>query len=330
MTVLRDRDPVATRMAYGDALAALGEAHEDVVALDADLAVSTMSIKFGRKFPGRFFNVGAAEANMMSMACGLATTGKVPYASTFAIFATGRAYDQVRVGIAHNELRVRVCASHGGLSLGEDGATHQMIEDIALMRAMPKMQVVVPADYNQAYRAVIDSYDREGPMYMRFGRPPTPFLYDEVPATLGGGIDVLREGKDISIFACGHMVWRALDAAEELHREGIDAEVLNVAIVKPLDSEAVLSSLARTGLAVTAEEHRTAGGLADAVRAVAAEQYPVPVLAVGVGDTFGISGTGEAVMERFGLTAAGIADTVRQALVLKPMVRHSPVLDGDD
>jgi transketolase len=331
VTPVRERDPVATRMAYGDALLALGEQHSDVVALDADLAVSTQSIKFGKQFPERFFNVGAAEANMMSMACGLATTGKVPYASTFAIFATGRAYDQVRVGIAHNELPVRVCASHGGLSLGEDGATHQMIEDVALMRAMPKMQVIVPADYNQAYRAVLDSYEREGPLYMRFGRPATPFVYDEVPESLGGGVDVLREGSDVSIFACGHMVWRALDAAEELQRdEGIDAEVLNVSIIKPLDSEAVLSSLARTGLAVTAEEHRTAGGLADAVRAVAAEQYPVPVLAVGVGDTFGVSGTGEAVMERFGLTAAGIADTARQALVMKPVVRHSPVLGGSE
>jgi len=331
MTAVRDKDPVATRMAYGDALVELGERHENVVALDADLAVSTQSIKFGKKFPERFFNVGTAEANMMSMACGLATTGKVPFASTFAIFATGRAYDQVRLGIAHNELKVRVCASHGGLSLGEDGASHQMVEDIALMRAMPKMQVIVPADYNQAYRAVLDSYEREGPLYMRFGRPATPFIYDDVPETLGGGVDVLREGRDISIFACGHMVWRALDAAEALHREdGIDAEVVNVAIIKPLDSEGVLASLARTGLAVTAEEHRTAGGLADAIRSVAAEQYPVPILALGVEDTFGVSGTGEAVMERFGLTAAGIADTVRQALVLKPVVRHSPVLDGDE
>jgi transketolase len=331
MTSVRDKDPVATRMAYGDALVELGERHENVVALDADLAVSTQSIKFGRKFPERFFNVGTAEANMMSMACGLATTGKVPFASTFAIFATGRAYDQVRLGIAHNELKVRVCASHGGLSLGEDGASHQMVEDIALMRAMPKMQVIVPADYNQAYRAVLDSYEREGPLYMRFGRPATPFIYDDVPETLGGGVDVLREGRDISIFACGHMVWRALDAAEALHREdGIDAEVVNVAIIKPLDSEGVLASLARTGLAVTAEEHRTTGGLADAIRSVAAEQYPVPILALGVEDTFGMSGTGEAVMERFGLTAAGIADTVRQALVLKPVVRHSPVVDGDE
>src|ERR687892_2823019 len=212
-------EPIATRHAYGDALLELGEAHEEVVALDADLAVSTQSIKFGKAFPDRFFNCGAAEANMMSMACGLAATGKVPYASTFAIFATGRAYDQIRLGIAHNELRVRVCASHGGLSLGEDGASHQMIEDIALMRAMPRMQVVVPADYHQAYRAVLESYDREGPLYMRFGRPATPIVYDEIPDTLGDGVDVLREGKDITFVATGHMVWRALEAAESLGRE---------------------------------------------------------------------------------------------------------------
>jgi transketolase len=317
--------PQPTRKGYGDALLELGEQHPDVVALDADLSVSTQSAGFGKKFPERFFNVGTAEANMMSMACGLATTGKVPYASSFAIFATGRAYDQVRLGIAHNELKVRVCASHGGLSLGEDGASHQMIEDIALMRAMPKMQVVVPADYNQAFRAVIESYDREGPMYMRFGRPATPFVYDQIPDTLGKGTDVLREGKDISIFACGHMVWRALEAAAQLARDdGVEAEVVNVAIIKPLDSETVLASLARTGVAVTAEEHRKAGGLADAVRTVAAENYPVPVLAVGVDDTFGLSGTGEAVMERFGLTAAGIADAARQALLMRPVVRHSP------
>jgi transketolase len=324
-------EPIATRHGYGDALVELGEAHEDVVALDADLAVSTQSMKFGKAYPERFFNVGTAEANMMSMACGLAATGKVPYCSTFAVFAAGRAYDQVRVGIAHNELKVRIGASHGGVSLGEDGATHQMIEDIALMRAMPRMQVVVPADYNQAYRATIESYDKDEPMYMRFGRPSTPIVYEEIPETLGEGVDVLRQGKDISIIACGHMVWRALEAADELAREdGVDAEVVNVAIVKPLDSEGVMTSLARTGVAVTAEEHRKAGGLGDAIRTVAAEQYPVPILAVGVDDTFGVSGTGEAVMERFGLTAAGIADAVRQALVLKPVVKHSPVLDTDD
>src|SRR6266536_1039786 len=205
-------DPIATQHAYGDALVDLGEQHADVVALDADLAVSTQSIKFGKRFPERFFNVGAAEANMMSMACGLAATGKVPYCSTFAIFAAGRAYDQVRLGVAHNELKVRIGASHGGVSLGEDGASHQMIEDIALMRAMPKMTVVVPADYNQAYRATMESYERDEPMYMRFGRPATPVVYDEIPESLGTGVDVLREGKDISLIATGHMVWRAIEA----------------------------------------------------------------------------------------------------------------------
>ncbi len=190
-------EPGATRNAYGAALVELGEAHEDVVALDADLSVSTQSAKFGAAFPERFFNVGAAEANMMSMACGLAATGKRPYASTFAIFATGRAYDQIRLGIAHNELPVKICASHGGVSLGEDGASHQMIEDIALMRVMPHMTVVVPADYNQAYRATLESYELDEPAYLRFGRPATPVVYEEVPKTLGHGVDVLREGKDI-------------------------------------------------------------------------------------------------------------------------------------
>ena len=264
---------------------------------------------------------------MMSMACGLAATGKVPYASTFAIFASGRAYDQVRLGIAHNELKVRIGASHGGVSLGEDGASHQMIEDVALMRAMPRMQVVVPADYNQAYRAVIDSYEaNDEPMYLRFGRPATPIIYDEIPATMGNGVDVLREGKDITLIATGHMVWRALDAAETLEAEdGVEAEVVNVSIIKPLASAPILESISKTGVAVTAEEHRVAGGLADAVRTVAAEQHPVPIFAVGMGDEFGLSGTGEACMEHFGLTASGIADRAREALLLKPIVSRPPL-----
>jgi transketolase len=324
-------EPIATRQAYGDALVALGEGHEEVVALDADLAVSTQSIKFGKRFPERFFNCGAAEAGMMSMACGLAATGKVPYASTFAIFATGRAYDQIRLGIAHNELKVRIGASHGGVSLGEDGASHQMIEDIALMRVMPRMQVVVPADYNQAYRAVIESYERfEAPMYLRFGRPSTPIVYEEIPETLGRGVDVLREGKDISIFACGHMVWRALDAAETLSREdGVEAEVVNVSIIKPLYSETVIESLAKTGVGVTAEEHRVVGGLGDAIREAAAEQHPVPVFALGMEDEFGVSGTADACMEHFGLTAAGILEAAREALLKKPIVSHPPIHGGN-
>jgi transketolase len=319
-------EPIATRQAYGDALVALGEEHEDVVALDADLASSTQSIKFGKAFPDRFFNCGAAEANMMSMACGMAVTGKVPYCSTFAVFAAGRAYDQVRLGIAHNELPVRIAASHGGVSLGEDGASHQMIEDIALMRAMPKMRVVVPADYNQAYGATIDSYEREEPMYMRFGRPATPIVYDEIPDELGAGVDVLREGKDITLIATGHMVWRAIEAADVLEREdGVEAEVLNVSVIKPIHSEPVLESLSKTGVCVTAEEHRVVGGLADAVRQVSAEQHPVPIFAVGMGDEFGISGSSEACMEHFGLTASGIVDRAREALVLKPIVSRPPL-----
>jgi transketolase len=319
-------EPIATRHAYGDALLELGERHSDVVALDADLAVSTQAMKFGKRFPERFFNVGAAEANMMSIACGLAATGKRPYCSTFAIFAAGRAYDQVRLGIAHNELPVRIGASHGGVSLGEDGASHQMIEDIALMRAMPRMQVIVPADYNQAYRATMDSYERDEPMYLRFGRPATPIVYDEIPESLGDGVDITREGKDITFIATGHMVWRAMEAAETLDREdGVEAEVLNVSVIKPLHSEPILESLSKTGVAVTAEEHRVVGGLADAVRQVAAEQHPVPIFAVGMGDEFGISGTGEACMEHFGLTARGIVDRAREALVLKPIVSRPPL-----
>jgi transketolase len=319
-------EPTATRHAYGDALAELGELNEDVVALDADLAVSTQSIKFGKRFPERFFNVGAAEANMMSMACGLAASGKVPYCSTFAIFAAGRTYDQVRLGIAHNGLKVRIGASHGGVSLGEDGASHQMIEDIALMRAMPRMTVVVPADYNQAYGATLGSYQREEPMYMRFGRPATPIVYPDIPQSLGRGVDILREGRDITLIGTGHMVWRAIEAARLLEQEdGVEAEVLNVSIVKPLHSETILESLGKTGVAVTAEEHRVVGGLADAVRQLAAEQHPVPIFAVGMGDEFGVSGTGEACMEHFGLTAHGIADRTREALVLKPIVSRPPL-----
>ena len=233
----------------------------------------------------------------------------------------------MRLGIAHNELKVRIGASHGGVSLGEDGASHQMIEDIALMRAMPRMQVVVPADYNQAYRAVIDSYEaNDEPMYMRFGRPATPIVYEDIPEAMGNGVDVIREGSDISLIATGHMVWRALEAAESLEREdGVEAEVINVAIIKPLASAPILESLSKTGVAVTAEEHRVAGGLADAVRTVAAEQHPVPIFAVGLGDEFGISGTGEACMEHFGLTASGIADRAREALLLKPIVSRPPL-----
>ena len=322
-------EPIATRQAYGDALDRRSASeHDDVVALDADLAVLDAVDQVRQGFPERFFNCGAAEANMMSMACGLAATGKVPYASTFAIFASGRAYDQVRLGIAHNELKVRIGASHGGVSLGEDGASHQMIEDIALMRAMPRMQVVVPADYNQAYRAVIDSYEvNDEPMYMRFGRPATPIVYERDPgdarrrrrrAPRGQGHHPDRHRPHGLAGARGGRVARARGRGRGRGDQRLDHQ----AAAPP---QPILESLSKTGVAVTAEEHRVAGGLADAVRTVAAEQHPVPIFAVGMGDEFGISGTGEACMEHFGLTARGIADRAREALLLKPIVSRPPL-----
>lgn len=318
MAGIQGLDALPTRKAYGVALVELGEQHDDVVALDCDLAVSTQSVNFGKRFPERFFNMGAAEANMMSVSCGLAVTGKIPYASTFAVFATGRSYDQIRLSIAHNELPVRICASHGGLTVGEDGASHQMIEDIALMRAMPHMQVIVPADYNQAYAAIHQSYDVDGPVYIRLGRPNVPQLYAEPPKVFGAGADVLREGSDISIFATGHMVARALDAADLLQeQDGVAAEVVNIASIKPLDTDVVVKSIEKTGVAITSEEHRVVGGLADAIREAAAENHPVRVLAHGVGDEFGRSGKAEDVMQHYGLTADGIAARAREALSTK-------------
>ena len=321
-------EPTATRAAYGEALADLGEAHEDDRRARRRPRRLDPVDQVRQALPGPVLQLRRrrGEHDVDGLRAGGDRQG-ARTASTFAIFASGRAYDQVRLGIAHNELKVRIGASHGGVSLGEDGASHQMIEDIALMRAMPRMQVVVPADYNQAYRAVIDSYEaNDEPMYMRFGRPATPIVYEEIPETLGDGVDVLREGKDISLIATGHMVWRAMEAAESLEAEdGVEAEVLNVSIIKPLASAPILESLSKTGVAVTAEEHRVAGGLADAVRTVAAEQHPVPIFAVGMGDEFGLSGTGEACMEHFGLTARGIADRAREALLLKPIVSRPPL-----
>ncbi|MCL4472379.1 MAG: transketolase family protein [Actinobacteria bacterium] len=294
--------PRATREAYGEALLELGKRHENVVALDADLAGSTKSGQFGKAFPERFFNVGVAEANMMGMAAGFAISGKISYASTFAVFATGRAFDQVRQSIAQPRLPVRVCASHGGLTVGEDGCTHQSVEDIGLMRLLPNMRVVVPADFNQTYAAVLESYEIEGPMYIRTGRPKTPFLYDVPPKSLGRGADVLREGTDISLFACGIMVVRALEAAEVLKKRDISAEVVNVSIIKPIDVDAVAASLGKTGCAVTAEEHSIIGGLGDAVQEVAAECCPVRIGRLGIKDVFGKSGTPDQLLEDFHLT----------------------------
>lgn len=310
---MSQQKPRATREAYGEALLELGKRHEDVVALDADLAGSTKSAAFGKAFPQRFFNAGVAEANMMNMAAGLAVGGKIPYASTFAVFATGRAFDQIRQGIAQPRLPVRICASHGGLTVGEDGCSHQSIEDIGLMRLLPNMRVVVPADFNQTYAAVLESHELEGPMYIRTGRPAVPFLYEKPPQELGRGSDVLRGGSDISLFACGIMVSKALDAAEILAQRDISAEVVNVCVIKPIDIDAVVGSLTKTGCGVIAEEHSIIGGLGDAVQEVAGELCPVRLGRLGIKDTFGKSGHPEKLLEEFGLTAdnlVGLAEHV--------------------
>ncbi|MCL6106165.1 MAG: transketolase family protein [Actinobacteria bacterium] len=300
--------PRATREAYGEALLELGARHPEVVALDADLSGSTKSGNFAAAYPQRFFNAGVAEANMMNMAAGLAIGGKIPYASTFAVFATGRAFDQVRQSIAQPRLPVRICASHGGLTVGEDGCTHQSIEDIGLMRMLPNMRVVVPADFNQTYAAVIESYNLPGPMYLRTGRPNVPFLYEQVPEGLGNGCDILKEGSDISIFACGIMVAKALEAARRLEKRDIDAEVVNVSIIKPIDADTVAGSLSKTGRAITAEEHSIIGGLGDAVAEVAAEQCPVRIGRLGIKDTFGKSGHPDQLLEEFHLTVADLVN----------------------
>lgn len=306
--------PRATREAYGEALLELGREHDDVVALDADLSGSTMSKLFAAEFPERFFNVGVAEANMMSIAAGLAVSGKVSYASTFAVFATGRAFDQVRQGIAQPNLPVRICASHGGITVGEDGSSHQSVEDIGLMRMLPNMKVVVPADFNQTYAAVIESHEYAGPMYIRTGRAKLPFVYSQMPAGLGSGADVLKSGSDISIFACGIMVAKALEAAELLAKRDIDAEVVNVSVIKPIDVDTVAASLEKTGCAVTAEEHSVIGGLGDAVSKIAAEYRPVRIGRLGIQDVFGKSGTPDQLLEEFHLTAGHLAGLAGQVL----------------
>lgn len=304
----------ATREAYGDALLELGERHGNVVALDADLTGSTMSKLFAAEFPERFFNVGVAEANMMSIAAGLAISGKLPYASTFAVFATGRAFDQVRQGIAQPRLPVRICASHGGITVGEDGCSHQSVEDVGLMRILPNMKVVVPADYNQMYAAVLESYDHPGPVYIRSGRAKLPFVYPEIPAGLGAGADVLRHGTDISIFACGIMVDKALEAADILAQRDISAEVVNVSVIKPIDIDTVVASLTKTGCAVAAEEHSIIGGLADAVSEVATEHCPVRIGRLGIKDVFGKSGAPEQLLEEYNLTSGHLVELAQQVL----------------
>ncbi len=311
-------DKIATREAYGAALAELGEKYPNVVVFDADLAEATKTGVFKKKFPDRFFDCGIAEGNMMSVAAGVASTGKIPFASTFAMFAAGRAYEQVRNCIGYPHLNVKIGATHAGISVGEDGATHQCNEDIALMRTIPGMTVICPADGVEAKAAVEAAILHDGPVYLRFGRAAVPYLYNEAEYKfeLGKGIK-LTEGSDVTIVATGLMVSVALEAKELLAAEGISAEIINIHTIKPLDEELILSSAKKTGCVVTAEEHSIVGGLGGAVCEALAGANPVPVLRVGVEDRFGRSGKVPALLEEYGLTAANIAAKAKAAIALK-------------
>ncbi|NLJ34453.1 MAG: transketolase family protein [Firmicutes bacterium] len=310
-------EKIATRDAYGEALAQLGRSNPDIVVLDADLSGSTKTAVFAREFPQRFFNMGIAEANMMGTAAGLAAAGKIPFASTFAVFATGRAFDQVRNSICYPQLNVKIAATHAGLTVGEDGASHQSVEDIALMRALPNMTVLVPADGVEARLAVRAAAEHVGPVYLRLGRPKVPVIFgDDYSFEIGRAVR-LREGSDVTLAACGYMVGPALAAAKLLAGEGIEARVLNMSTLKPLDGDALLAAARETGALVTAEEHSIIGGLGSAVAEFLGQEYPVPVLRVGIGDTFGESGPPEELLEKYGLTAGDILAAAKKAMGMK-------------
>ena len=308
----------ATRESYGAALAELGEKY-DFLVLDADLAAATKTGVFKKKFPDRFFNCGIAEGNMMSVAAGIASTGKTVFASTFAMFAAGRAFEQVRNSIGYPHLNVKIGATHAGITVGEDGATHQCNEDIALMRTIPGMTIISPADAGEAYEAVKAAVDYEGPVYLRFGRFAVPNLTPEIEGykfEIGKGV-MMREGSDVSIIANGYMVHLALEAADMLASEGIDAEVINIHTVKPIDKEIIVKSAKKCGAVVTAEEHSVIGGLGSAVCEVLCESSPAPCVRVGVEDKFGRSGKVPELLEIYGLTAKNIADKARIAVKMK-------------
>lgn len=301
---------IATRESYGNALAALGAEHSDVVVLDADLAGATKTSVFKKAFPDRHFDCGIAEANMIVVAAGLSTTGLVPFASSFAMFAAGRAFEQVRNSIGYPHLNVKIGATHGGISVGEDGASHQCCEDFALMRSIPGMVVMSPADDVEARAMVKAAYEYVGPVYMRFGRAAVPVIHEEgTPFTIGKG-ETLRDGGDVAILANGLMVYEALQAAEALEKDGIHAMVVNLATIKPLDEELVLAAAKKCGRVVTCEEHSIIGGLGEAVCALLSEKCPTPVRRVGVNDVFGHSGPAAQVLRDFGLSAAHIVETV--------------------
>ena len=306
-----------TRSGFGAGLVLAGRENPRVLALTADLKPSVKMGDFSKEFPERFIECGIAEANMVGVASGLALTGYVPFAASFAEFVSGRVYDQVRQEVAYGRTNVKLASSHAGVTLGEDGATHQAMEDVALMRALPNMTVLVPCDYNQTVQATLAAARFEGPVYLRFGRPSVPNFTDPDEPFEIGKVYNLNPGKDVTIIAMGLLVWEALQAAEALEAEGVSAEVLNVATVKPLDAKAILESVGRTGCAVVAEEHNVAGGLGEAVAAVLAAGKPAPVEFVNGDDRFGQSGTPAELMAAYGLDAGHIADAAKKVLARK-------------
>lgn len=317
MTTYPVLDKKDTRSGFGEGLLELGRLDDRVVALCADLTGSLKMDAFAKEFPDRFFQVGIAEANMMGMAAGMTIGGLIPYTGTFANFSTGRVYDQIRQSIAYAGKNVKICASHAGLTLGEDGATHQILEDIGLMKMLPGMTVIVPCDHNQTKQATIAIADHEGPVYLRFGRPKWPvFIPADMPFEIGKA-QVLIEGADVSIFACGHLVWKALQAAEELERKGIHAEVINVHTIKPLDRDAVLRSASKTGCVVTCEEHQRNGGLGDSIAQLLACELPTPMEYVAVSDSFGESGTPDQLLAKYGLDTPDVVAAALQVIKRK-------------
>lgn len=311
-----DRGQKDTRSGFGVGLLEAGKADPRVVAMVADLKGSLNMNAFADEFPERFFECGIAEANMIGAAAGLAITGHVPFAGSFAEFVTGRVYDQVRMEVCYGKANVKIAASHAGITLGEDGATHQTMEDIALMRALPGMVVINPCDYTQTKQATIAAAKYEGPVYLRFGRPKMPDFMPDVPFEIGKAY-VLTEGKDVTIFATGHMVWEALQAAEALMSEGICAEVVNIATIKPLDTKTVLASIVKTGAGVVAEEHNMAGGLGELIAGTLAATTPKPLEFVNGKDLFGQSGTPKELLKRYGLDAANIAEAAKRVMLRK-------------
>ncbi len=306
-----------TRSGFGAGLTELGQKNENVVALCADLIGSLKMDDFKKNHPERFFQIGIAEANMIGIAAGLTIGGKIPFTGTFANFSTGRVYDQIRQSVAYSEKNVKICASHAGLTLGEDGATHQILEDIGLMKMLPGMTVINTCDYNQTKAATLAIADYNGPVYLRFGRPVVPnFMPADEPFVIGKAI-VLNEGTDVTIVATGHLVWEALEAAEALEAKGISAEVINIHTIKPLDEESILKSVAKTGCIVTAEEHNFLGGLGESVSRVLALNNPLPQEFVAVNDTFGESGTPEELMEKYGLNAKSIIEKAEKVISRK-------------